>query len=298
MPPVAFSRLVLPAAILALSAGSAAADCGAINKDIKAALSAGAVDRYGALFKAMVDEPSCDGGYRDQIGRAMARSTLATLADDSGPDQIRTAAQYGRPWQVLVALGDAYYDRKDWANAVKTYEEALDDMRDQAANPKPPPEDVEKRTYKRAIEARALAPTFVASRQFRGKKSGLADPVFRNFTAEVVPVPVRFETDSDALTPDGKAAVEDIFAYVQSAAPEHVTIIGHTDPRGDEAYNIDLSGRRAATVQQYLAELGYKGKIEVIAKGESEPFAPDDANKYSEDEIFAFDRRVEYKTAD
>src|SRR4029079_10632675 len=159
-----------------------------------------------------------------------------------------------------------------------------------------PPADVEKRTYKRAVEARALAPTFVATRPVRGKKSGLADPVFRNFTAEVVPVPVRFETDSDALTPDGKAAVEDIFAYVQSAAPDHLPIIGHTDPRGDDAYNLDLSGRRAATVQGYLAKLGYAGKVEVVAKGESEPFTPDDASKYTEDEIFAFDRRVEYRT--
>ncbi|MEO8667199.1 MAG: OmpA family protein [Bauldia sp.] len=288
--------LAATALLLALATGPAAADCSQIDGDIKAALAAGAVDRYDSLHEAMVAEPSCDAAYRDQVGRAMARSALTQLSSDSGPDEIKAAIRFGRPWQVLVALGDAYFAQKDWENTVKTYEEALDDMRDKVANPKAPPEDVERRAYKRAIEARALAPTFVATRQFRGKKTGLADPNFRNFSVEAVPVPVRFETDSDQLTADGTAAVEDIFAYLQNAAPKHVTIIGHTDPRGEDAYNIDLSQRRAESVKAHLAQLGYGGEIEVVAKGESEQFSPDDPKKYTEDELFAFDRRVEYKT--
>ena len=193
----------------------------------------------------MSEDPSCDATYRDQVGRTMARSMLTTLTTDTDPETIdATTTRYGRPWQVLVAIGDAYYERKDWANAVKVYEEALDDMRDIVANPTAPPADVEKRTYKRAVEARALAPIFVATRQFRGQKTGLASPNFRNFTAEAVPVPVQFEYDSDVLTENGVAAVTDIFAYVKDAAPEHLVITGHTDPRGSEAYNADLSLRR------------------------------------------------------
>ncbi len=286
---------VLLPALLLLPAGSALADCSAIDGDIKAALAAGTVDRYDSLHRAMLAEPSCDSAYRDQVGRAMARSALTQLSSDSDAEAIKAVTRYGRPWQVLVAIGDAYYAQKDWANTVRTYEEALDDMRDKVANPKSPPEDVERRVYKRAVEARALAPTFVATRQFRGKKTGLADPNFRNFSVEAVPVPVRFETDSDQLTADGTAAVEDIFAYLSENAPKHVTIIGHTDPRGDDAYNIDLSQRRAASVKARLAELGYGGEIEIVAKGEGERFAPDDPAKYTEDELFAFDRRVEYK---
>jgi outer membrane protein OmpA-like peptidoglycan-associated protein len=286
----------VPALVCLAPAASALADCSAIDRNIKAALAAGSVDRYDSLNQAMLAEPSCDADYRGQVGRTMARSALTGLSSDSGPAEIEAVLRFGRPWQVLVALGDAYHAQKDWANAVKAYEEALDDMRDKQANPKPPPEDVERRAYKRAIEARALAPGFVATRQFRGRKTGLADPVFRNFTAEAVPVPVRFETDSDQLTPDGAAAVADIFAYLKTAAPDHVTIVGHTDPRGDDAYNMDLSQRRAETVKAHLAELGYGGTIEVVAKGESEPFQADDPKKYTEDEIFAFDRRVEYRT--
>jgi outer membrane protein OmpA-like peptidoglycan-associated protein len=287
--------LFLPVALIALSAGPAAADCKAIDADIRAALSAGATDRYDALFKSMTAEPTCDGAYRDRVGRTMARSILTTLATDSEPAAIEAAMQYGRPWQVLVALGDAYYDRKDWPNTTKTYEEALDDMRDVVANPTAPPLKVEQRAYKRAIEARALAPVFVASRGFRGHKSGLASPNFRNFTAEAVPVPVRFEYDSADLTPDGSKAVEDMYAYFKDSAPTRITIIGHTDPRGSDSYNKDLSQRRANAVKEYLIKLGYAGAIDVLGKGKSEPFAPDDPAKYSEDELYTFDRRVEYK---
>ena len=250
------------------------------------------------LSLRLANEPTCDGSYRDRMGRTLARAYLTTLSTDSEPAAIEAAAKLGRPWQVLVALGDAYYDRKDYVHAVPVYEEALDDIRDVVANPKAPPKDVEERIYKRAVEARALAPTFVATRAFRGKKTGLADPNFRNFTAETVPVPVRFDYDSAALTPDGEAAVKDIYTYLAQSAPEHVVIIGHTDPRGSDAYNRDLSERRAASVKDYLVSLGYSGKIEVEGRGKSEPFAPDDASKYSEDELYTFDRRVEYKIAD
>jgi outer membrane protein OmpA-like peptidoglycan-associated protein len=292
------SVLLLPAALLALSAGSAAADCSKIDADIKAALSAQAAGHYQELSATLAKEPTCDGAYRARMGRTMARSYLTTLSTDADPAAIEAAAKLGRPWQVLVALGDAYYDRKDYLHAVPVYEEALDDIRDAVANPNPPPKAVEERVYKRAIEARALAPTYVATRQFRGKKSGLADPKFRTFTAEAVPVPVRFDFDSAALTPDGQSAVKDIYAYLEQSSPAHVVIIGHTDPVGSDAYNNALSVHRAAAVRDYLLSLGYTGTIEVYGKGKSEPFAPDDATKYSEDQLYAFDRRVEYKTAD
>jgi outer membrane protein OmpA-like peptidoglycan-associated protein len=288
-------KAALPAALFVLPAGAAVADCAALDREIKSALAANASYRYQQLYRAMVEDVTCDGAYRDQVGRAMARSALTTLPDNSGPVEIAGVAQFGRPWQVMVALGDAYFEKQNWPNAVTSYEEALDDMRNTTLNPKPPPEDVERRTYKRAIEARALAPNYVVTRQFRGKKSGLASPVFRNFTAEAVPVPVRFNTDSDQLTEDGITAVEDIYAYLQTASPDHVTIIGHTDPRGGDDYNIDLSRRRAEAVKAYLVGLGYKGDIETIAKGKTEPFAPDDPSRYGQEEIFAFDRRVEYK---
>ena len=287
-------RLAGPAAALALLSGPALADGATLDADIRAALGAGDTARYETLYAATLPA-GCDPAWRAGVGRMMARSVLTTLAVDAGPDAFAAATRFGRPWQVLVALGDALYERRDFAKAVPVYEEALDDMRDTAANPKPPPEEVERRVWKRAVEARALAPSFVATRSVRGEKSGLASPVFRTFTAEAVPVPVRFEYDSDRLTPEGQAAVADIYGYLAAAAPGHIVIVGHTDPQGSDAYNADLSLRRANRVAGALADLGYAGVIETVGLGKSTPFAPDDPSKYSTEELYAFDRRVEYR---
>lgn len=282
-------------AVGGLAAGPALADCSALHARLGAAMANPQEPDLKALRDAILAEPTCDAGYRARVGRSMARVLLTGLDRDAAPAELEGLLAYGRPWQVLVALGDAYFDREDWANAVRVYEEALDDMRNVTLNPKAPPEDIERQVYSRAVEARALAPTFVATRAFRGKKTGLASPEFRNFTASSVPVPVRFEFDSDRLTSDGVAAVEDMFAYLKDAYPDYVAIVGHTDPKGSEAYNDDLSLRRAKTVANQLVKLGYYGQIQVIGRGEREPFKPDDASKYSEPQLHAFDRRVEYR---
>src|SRR3990167_10589515 len=156
-------RLALALAAMIL-AGPAAADCSGIDAEIRAALSAGALDRYDTLRETMLKEPSCDAAYRDQAGRAMARSALTGLSTDSSPETLAALTRFGRPWPLLVALRDSYYDRTDWAQAVPVYEEALDDMRDTAANPKAPPGEIERRGYQRAVEARALSPTYVVTR--------------------------------------------------------------------------------------------------------------------------------------
>jgi outer membrane protein OmpA-like peptidoglycan-associated protein len=285
----------LSIALPALSAGPAAADCTSLGAEITSALQAAEVDRLDELHAALQQETTCNPDFRIQAGRLMARLALTTLSTESGPEDIAEATRYGRPWQVLVALGDAYYDRRQWAQAVGVYEEALDDMRDADANPTAPPEETERRVFKRAVQARALNPDFIPTRSYRGVKTGLADPEVRTFTAVSVPVPVQFEYDSAALTAAGEAAVADIFAYLKQESPAKVLIFGHTDPRGSEAYNFNLSGARAESVASYLRGLGFTGEIEIQPKGETEGFVPDDPAKYTEEELFAFDRRVEYQ---
>jgi OOP family OmpA-OmpF porin len=288
--------LGLAASLWLAAAAPAHADCRVLDTDVKAALGQAAVARFDALYAQVQADTSCDAVYRSTVGRLMARIVLSTLPTDADAARIEVATKYGRPWQVLVAIGDAYYAKSQWPQAQAAYEEALDDMRDVAANPAAPPADIEQRTYKRAVQARALAPTYLATRQVRGEKTGLANPNFRNFTAVSVPVPVQFDVDQDVLTPQGQAAVKDIYAYLsQQQGLGVVRIIGHTDPRGSDAYNYDLSQRRAASVAAFLQYLGYHGRLEVQGKGKTEPFQPDDASKYSPEQIWAFDRRVEYQ---
>jgi OOP family OmpA-OmpF porin len=53
---------------------------------------------------------------------------------------------------------------------------------------------------------------------------------------------------------------------------DRVTIEGHTDRLGSEAYNLELSRRRANAVKDYLVARGVEPRrLVAIGKGESEP---------------------------
>ena len=65
-----------------------------------------------------------------------------------------------------------------------------------------------------------------------------------------------FDFDSDALTAEGRATVEEVAATLASLPGVRVEIAGHTDSVGEDEFNMDLSQRRAESVRNYLVELG------------------------------------------
>jgi OOP family OmpA-OmpF porin len=73
-----------------------------------------------------------------------------------------------------------------------------------------------------------------------------------------------------------------------------ITIVGHTDSDGNDAYNQKLSETRATAVMQYFLEKGISsGRMKAIGKGESFPIADNktDAGK-------AQNRRIEIEFTD
>ncbi|GAB2692812.1 OmpA family protein [Thalassiella azotivora] len=86
---------------------------------------------------------------------------------------------------------------------------------------------------------------------------------------------VLFEFDSDRLTPEAEAVVDHAAQMIRSAAKGPVTVTGHTDSMGSDAYNLDLSQRRAAAVVAALgARLGAAVQLTAEGAGESQPVAP------------------------
>ena len=69
-----------------------------------------------------------------------------------------------------------------------------------------------------------------------------------------------------------------------------IQVIGHTDNKGSDDYNMGLSERRATSVINYLRNNGINtGRLTAIGKGESDPVASND----TEDDR-AQNRRVEF----
>ncbi|MCP4289407.1 MAG: OmpA family protein [Gammaproteobacteria bacterium] len=85
-----------------------------------------------------------------------------------------------------------------------------------------------------------------------------------------------FPRRSAELTPQGKQMLEKQrnIARNQLARASYIEIIGHTDDVGDDAYNQDLSEKRAQNVFNYLAETGMDvSKVTVLGMGEHMPIA-------------------------
>ncbi len=83
---------------------------------------------------------------------------------------------------------------------------------------------------------------------------------------------VLFALDSARLTPQADAVLRAAVADLQTREPGPVAVVGHTDDQGADAYNLDLSRRRAQAVADALDPLlGGDYPLTVEGRGESEP---------------------------
>ncbi|UVE18852.1 OmpA family protein [Pseudomonas sp. LS44] len=100
-----------------------------------------------------------------------------------------------------------------------------------------------------------------------------------------------FGFDSAKLTPADKAKLDTVASRLKSEAPDaRLTVTGHTDSVGSDAYNQKLSERRAQSVTDYLVSSGVSQAsiLGVQGAGESQPVADN-----STEDGRAQNRRVE-----
>lgn len=83
-----------------------------------------------------------------------------------------------------------------------------------------------------------------------------------------------FATNSATLTDAGKASVDPVVVGVRGLSDYSISLFGHADSRGNDAYNMQLSERRAQSVADYLISKGVPASaISVYGRGETEPVA-------------------------
>lgn len=87
-------------------------------------------------------------------------------------------------------------------------------------------------------------------------------------------IKAQFETDSDVPTADGESAIAALITELTSLQEiVSIDVAGHTDSTGSDAYNQDLSERRAATVRSRLESAFPDANITSTGYGESQPIA-------------------------
>jgi outer membrane protein OmpA-like peptidoglycan-associated protein len=77
---------------------------------------------------------------------------------------------------------------------------------------------------------------------------------------------IQFEFDKAALLPDNRELLSRIAGILLTSKGYQITVYGHTDDVGSDAYNQELSERRARSVRDYLVEAGISPKI-ITTKG-------------------------------
>jgi len=100
---------------------------------------------------------------------------------------------------------------------------------------------------------------------------GPEKPAFEKITLQAETL---FDFDKAVIHPEGKQhlTTEVVTKMKQYPQVEAILVTGHADRIGTDAYNQDLSQRRAAAVKDYLVSEGVESnRIQTTAKGESEP---------------------------
>ena len=92
-----------------------------------------------------------------------------------------------------------------------------------------------------------------------------------------MPSDVTFATNQSSIDPRFNAVLDDVAGVLNEYDRSVIDIIGHADSAGSDAYNLDLSRRRASSVAGYLVSRNVLAeRLFVDGRGESQPIASND----------------------
>lgn len=99
-----------------------------------------------------------------------------------------------------------------------------------------------------------------------------------------------FEFNSATLTEDSKTELNQIVRFLNNNTGTKITIAGHTDDQGTDAYNQQLSEERARAVYDYLINQKIsKELLTYVGHGESQPLAENNSEANRQ-----LNRRIEF----
>ena len=89
---------------------------------------------------------------------------------------------------------------------------------------------------------------------------------------------VFFEFDKSDLSDKARASLQKNAEWITRWKTTRITVEGHADSRGTNEYNLALGERRAGATRDYLVSLGVAvARIDIVSKGEEQPFCTEDA---------------------
>ncbi len=90
---------------------------------------------------------------------------------------------------------------------------------------------------------------------------------------------ILFDFDSAALRQEGYDNLRKLARIINRDNDTILMIVGHTDSRGDENYNLGLSERRAQSASSFMVTQGLaSSRIQIVGRGEYEPISENETD--------------------
>jgi outer membrane protein OmpA-like peptidoglycan-associated protein len=294
-------------------AGAQNTPCSTLVASFNDAISAGHEAEAQAAADKIATDPTC-GGFVAPAQRRLAAFRLQAVQimmarGRPAADYERLLAAADKPqvlWQAAATLAEVRFGERRFVDAARAFDRAIEIVKNETDTPTAPPKDDIENLIARAGQARLLAAigrsangkvTFVktARNDRDGTLGGFYSENVRGIVPRAIPVPITFEYRETTFTGIGEQAAQELLTAIKQQRPDQIMLVGHTDPRGSEQTNMQLSRERADAVATFLRQNGVTAPIETIGKGATEPVKfPDDAG-LSQDDIYAIDRRVEWR---
>jgi outer membrane protein OmpA-like peptidoglycan-associated protein len=209
-------------------------------------------------------------------------------------------------WQASATIGEVRFGERRFVEAAQAYDLAIEIIKNESLTPVPPSKFDIEGLIERSAEARLLAANGIGSGgtgkfvktakdQRDGTLGGLYSRSVRGIVPRSIPVPITFDFGTTSFTTVGQDAARELLAALQEQKPSRVLLIGHTDVRGSAEFNMKLSHDRAAAVASFLQENGLPVRVDTEGKGANEPIHLSDTSGLTEEDIYALNRRVEWR---
>jgi outer membrane protein OmpA-like peptidoglycan-associated protein len=208
-------------------------------------------------------------------------------------------------WQAAATLGEVRFGERRFAQAAQAYDRAIEIVKNETLTPVAPAKYDIEGLIERSGESRLLAASGVGAEGAEfvktakdardGTVGGMYSRSVRGIVPRAIPVPITFEYRTTVFTDVGQNAARELLTALKEQRPSHIMLVGHTDIRGTAEFNLKLSHERADAVATFLQQNGLNVSVDTDGKGANEPMHLSDSSGLSQDDIYALNRRVEWR---
>jgi outer membrane protein OmpA-like peptidoglycan-associated protein len=296
--------------LLSITSMAAAQDCASVVQSFNRLVDASRWGEAQSGIDALAMDSAC-AGYVVPAQRRLAASRLAAVQksmarDGFLADYAELLTEADRPgvlWQAAATLGAVRFDGRHFADAAHAFDRAIEIIKNETLTPNAPSRIEIEGLVDRAAQARLLAANlaqkegggFVKTATRGAEIGGVFSPRVRGVVPRAIPMPITFDYRSATLTEIGEQAALELARAIREQQPSRVRLVGHTDERGNTEFNKKLSLARAEAVAVFLRQNNVDVPLETAGVGADEPLKFGGTNGLSQDDVYALNRRVEWR---